>query len=65
MPAGEAAPAVRCAALRCLVRVLATVDALPPSDSNLFTECAPRPAPACPLPSVTCASCFQRSKRFC
>lgn len=38
MPAGEAAPAVRCAALRCLVRVLATVDALPPSDSNLFTE---------------------------
>ena len=38
MPAGEAAPAVRCAALRCLVRVLAAVDALPPSDSNLFTE---------------------------
>ncbi len=47
MPAGEAAPAVRCAALRCLVRVLATVDALPPSDSNLFTECAP-PAQAHP-----------------
>jgi hypothetical protein len=30
---------VRCAALRCLARVLELVDGLPPGDATIFSEC--------------------------
>ena len=36
---GEHLAAVRCAALRCLGRVLEGVDSLPPSDAKIFNEC--------------------------
>ena len=34
----EPLAAVRCAALRCLGRVLEGVDSLPPSDAKIFNE---------------------------
>lgn len=36
----EPLAAVRCAALRCLGKVLEGVDSLPPSDAKIFTEYA-------------------------
>lgn len=42
---GEPHAAVRREALRCLAQVLANVQALPPSDAKLVSECALNPKP--------------------
>ena len=43
MVKGEAPASVQCAALRALGQVLASIDAVPPSDAKIFSECALRP----------------------